>query len=299
MQSFLLLLLGLAILGACIWILHRIQMRRTVENADLTAPLDALGESRLPDFAGAVSSTPASSSASVPPAAASETSSASGHVAAPVSGNVIESLSARVAEPPAQTATAVSGRIVEAITGQEPARDATSGPGPAATTTELITSVPHLASGFISGPLPAANDWLAQIRSLRESGDMDAALEMSRAQFPKTQAFQQAAIILRQQIREALEQFQPVDALLRELYHTAALADLFRTSSSHKPQQPQAALAAIRTHAFAYADLGHVRLKLLNKSDVRALEQLWGAPAAHRHAEDVLGEDWLKWCRSR
>ena len=86
--------------------------------------------------------------------------------------------------------------------------------------------------------------------------------------------------------------------MLRELYHTAALADLFRTSSSHKPQDPQAALAAVRTRKFTYAELGHARLKLLNKSDVRALEQLWGAPPVHRHAEDVLGDDWLAWCRA-
>lgn len=215
MQSFLLLLLGIIVVTACIWFLHRIQLRRTVENADLTAPLDALDDSRLPDFAGAQ-------------VAASET-----------------------------TATA-------------------------ATTTAAA----------------AANDnnWLAQIRTLRESGQLDAALNISKTHFPKTQAFQQAAIILRQQIREGLEQFQPVDPLLRELFHTAALADLFRTSSSHKPGDPQAALAAVRNLSFSYPAIGHLRLKLLNKSDVRALEQLWGAPSAHRHVEEVLGEDWLKWC---
>lgn len=201
MQSFLLLLLAIAVLGACIWFLHRIQLRRTAENADLTAPLDAFDAGRVPDFAGA--------------------------------------------QPP-------------------PAAD---------------------------------NNWLVQIRSLREGGQLDAALVMSKAHFPKTQAFQQAAIILRQQIRDGLDRFQPVDALLRELFHTAALADLFRTSSSHKPADPQAALAAVRNLTFQYPAIGHLRLKLLNKSDVRALEQLWGNPSAHRHVEEVLGEDWLKWCR--
>jgi hypothetical protein len=204
MQSFFLVLLGLAFLGACIWFLHRIQLRRTVENADLTAPLDALDEGRLPELVG--------------------------------------------------------------------------------------TQPQAVAAGD--------NNWLAQIRSLRESGHLDAALSQSKAHFPKTQAFQQAAIILRQQIREGLDHFQPVDAQLRELFHTAALADLFRTSSSHKPHDPQAALAAVRDLSFQYSAIGHLRLKLLNKSDVRALEQLWGNAAAHRHVEEVLGEEWLKWCRA-
>jgi hypothetical protein len=203
MLSFLALLLLAAFLGACIWFLHRVQLRRAAETADRTAPLPALDDGKLPDFV-----------------------------------------------PAAPTAAA------------------------------------------------AGNDnWLGQIRNLREGGQLEAALALSKAHFPKTQAFQQAAIILRQQIRDGLDQFQPVDALLMELFHTAALADLFRTSSSHKPLDPQAALAAVRGLSFHYAAIGHVRLKLLNKSDVRALEQLWGNPAAHRHVEEVLGEDWLTWCR--
>lgn len=203
MQSFVLFLLGLAFLGTCIWFLHRTQLRRTVENADLRAPLDALDYGQLPEGGG---------------------------------------------EQPEAT---------------------------------------HVAD----------NNWLAHIRTLRESGQLEAALSQSKAHFPKTQAFQQAAIILRQQIRADLDHFLPVDALLQELFHTAALADLFRTSSSHKPLDPLAALAAVRGLSFHYSAIGHLRLKLLNKSDVRALEQLWGIPAVHRHVEEVLGEDWLRWCR--
>lgn len=158
-------------------------------------------------------------------------------------------------------------------------------------------------SDFVGSDQPtesavADNNWVAQIRTLRESGQLDAALSMSKAHFPKTQAFQQAAIILRQQIREELDHSRPVDAILRELFHTAALADLFRTTSSHKPLDPLAALDAVRNRSFQYAAIGHLRLKLLNKSDARALEQLWGNPGVHRHTEEVLGEDWLKWCRA-
>ncbi|MEY4643089.1 MAG: hypothetical protein RLZZ227_3083 [Pseudomonadota bacterium] len=206
MPPFLVVVLLCAFLGACIWFLHRTQVRRTVETADRAAPLPALDDGKLPDF---------------------------------------------VATPPTVAVAAA-----------------------------------------------AANDnWLGEIRSLRDSDQLDAALALSRAHFPKTQAFQQAAIILRQQIRSGLDQFQPVGHLLVQLFHTAALADLFRSSTSHKPLDPAAALAAMRDMSFQYATIGHMRLKLLNKSDVRALEQLWGNPTTHRHVEDVLGEAWLKWCR--
>jgi hypothetical protein len=236
MQSFLLLLLGLATLGACIWFLHRTQLRRTVENADLRAPLDALDN--------------------------------------PLGNDVESPTGAEPVPAPEPVLVVVS----------EPLTVAVEAPG---------------APAAVADTAPAINDsWLARIRGLRDSGDLGAALTLSRGQFPKTQAFQQAAIILRQQIRETLDRFQPADALLLELYHTAALADLFRTSNSHKPHNPQAALAAVRSHTGQYAALGHLRLKLLNKSDVRALEQLWGAPTAHRHTEDLLGEDWLLLCRA-
>jgi hypothetical protein len=220
MQSFVFLLLAAAIVAACIWFLHRAQRRRTVETAELTAPLDALDNSQLRDIVG------------------------------------------DGAQKDAQ---------------MEAQKDAQK------KDTAVLTD---------------SSSWLGQIRVLRESGQLDAALSMSKAHFPKTQAFQQAAIILRQQIREGLEHSRPVESALRELFHTAAIADLFRTNSSHKPQDPQAALAAVRDLSFHYAAIGHLRLKLLNKSDVRALEQLWGNPGAHRHVEEVLGEDWLKWCRA-
>ena len=201
MQSALIFLLLLAFLGACIWFLHRIQLRRAGETAERTAPLPALDASQMLELGG--------------------------------------------------------------------------------------------------GPAPTPENWQGNICALRENGHLDLALALSREHFPKTQAFQQAAIVLRQQIRHTLDQFHPADALLLELFRTAALADLFRTSSSHKPLDPMAALAAVRNLPFSYAAIGHLRLKLLNKSDVRALEQLWGNPAAHRHVEDVLGEDWLLWCRPR
>lgn len=143
---------------------------------------------------------------------------------------------------------------------------------------------------------PGSDNWLAQSRSLRENGQLDTALLLCRNHYPRAQAFQQAAIILRQQIREAVEQLQPANHLLRDLYRTAALADLFRSGNLHKPGDPHAALELVQHSDFSYQTLGHLHLKLLNKSDAKALEQLWGSPATHRHAEDLLGQTWLDLC---
>lgn len=157
-------------------------------------------------------------------------------------------------------------------------------------------ALPDFGSDTSAVPPQSSDNWLAQSRSLRESGQLDAALSLCRSHYPRSQAFQQAAIILRQQIREAVEQLQPANHLLRDLYRTAALADLFRSGNLHKPADPQAALEQVQHSDFSYQTLGHQHLKLLNKSDTRALEQLWGSPATHRHAEDLLGDAWLTLC---
>jgi hypothetical protein len=144
--------------------------------------------------------------------------------------------------------------------------------------------------------LASTENWLHRVRILRENDQLDAALTLCRTHYPRSQAFQQAAVILRQQIRDCIEQKLPAAQLLRELYRTAALADLFRGGSHWKPLDPQVALAQLDDTDFSYANLGHQYLRLLNKSDVRALEQLWGHPATHRHSEELLGEDWRTLC---
>lgn len=151
--------------------------------------------------------------------------------------------------------------------------------------------------------IPAITDsagvgnWLDHVKRLREKGDVDGALHLCQTHFPRVQAFQQAALILRQQIRELVEQHRPVNAELKQLYQVAVFADLFRNSNPHKPRDPQAAFAAFAAFDFDYQRHGTRHLRLLTKSDIRHFEQLWSRPQSHLHAEDVLGEQWQQQCR--
>lgn len=138
--------------------------------------------------------------------------------------------------------------------------------------------------------------WQGQVRRFREAGDLAAALALCRRQYPRIQAFQQAAVILRQQIRELIEQHKPVSAELLELYRLAVLADLYRTSNTVKPLDPAKTLQALKDVRFDYQAIGSRRLRLLTKSDIRHLEQLWGRPRMHQHAEQALGAQWQQLC---
>jgi cbb3-type cytochrome oxidase subunit 3 len=119
--------------------------------------------------------------------------------------------------------------------------------------------------------------WQEQLRTLRDAGALDAALTLARAHFPRLHALQQAAVILRQQVRHGIDRQQNVDYLLGELYDTALFAALPRGKTTPKLDTLGASSEQ------RYRVLGYQHLKLLNKNDIRYLRQLWGEPERHQH----------------
>ncbi len=163
--------------------------------------------------------------------------------------------------------------------------------------------VPAIANETTAGittqtaPQPAADiHWSDQVKRLKDSGDLNPALTLCQQQFPKAQAFQQAAIVLRLQMKQQLERRQDIAPLLVKLYRCAVMADLFRNGMTPKPMNARTAMKQLAAHEFDYQQIGHQQLKLLSKSDVRLLEQRWGIPVSHSHGEAVLGTLWDNIC---
>ena len=144
---------------------------------------------------------------------------------------------------------------------------------------------------------PLTSAWQDQVKKLKDATEYETALVLCQQQFPKAQAFQQAAILLRLQMKQMLDLQQDINPLLVRLYRCAVLADLFRSGATHKPSSPRQALKGLATHEFHYQEVGHLHLKLLSKSDTRLLEQRWGEPRRHLHTETVLGSHWENLCR--
>jgi len=141
------------------------------------------------------------------------------------------------------------------------------------------------------------DNWQDQVKRLRDDGQDTAAVVVCRQHFPRIQAFQQAAIILRHLIREQVEANHGVVKELKELYRIAVMADLYRNSNPVKPKDARLALQQLLKLEFDYAAIGTRHLRLLTKSDVRHLEQLWGRPVQHQHAEDCSGIRWDELCQ--
>lgn len=166
----------------------------------------------------------------------------------------------------------------------------------AQTATAVSSPVATPAPAANATPPQAAIAWQDQVRQLKDVGNLDAALALCQQQFPKSQAFQQAAIVLRLQMKQQIESREDIGPLLAKLYRCAVLADLFRNGITPKPANPRAALKQLAAHEFDYRQIGHHQLKLLSKSDIRLLELRWGAPSGHSHGETALGEQWDNIC---
>lgn len=130
------------------------------------------------------------------------------------------------------------------------------------------------------------DNWLLQIKTLRANQQYDEALDVCLIQFPKAQAIQQAAIILRQQIKISQDNGISFEDLLQNLYNLAAFADVY-SSNRHAPSSVPQMMAALRDCKARYPVMGYQQLKLLNKGDIRLLEQAWGKPETHRRAEQI------------
>jgi hypothetical protein len=173
----------------------------------------------------------------------------------------------------------------------DPVDTAAPSPPPA----EAMPDVPVFTAA--TPPAPSTDNWQEQVKQLREAGNDEAAVALCREHFPRIQAFQQAAIIMRQLLRTHLEANRSVVHEMKELYRIAVMADLYRNSNPVKPVDALRTLQQLQQRDFDYNAIGTRHLRLLTKSDIRHLEQMWGRPRQHAHAEDCSELAWPDLCR--
>lgn len=261
---FLVLIVIAGLLAAAVWWLQRNQARSLRESVERSRELPPLPTIDLPDFSQQPTRSALQGSSQGPVAAQSE------------------------ATPPVPPPSVVTPLVVPA--------SLSSHPIPTPTTAEseaLFTLTPAQAEPGDS----QSQLWQDQVKRLKDKGELELALVLCQQQFPKSQAFQQAAIVLRLQMKQELEQGQDIEPLLVRLYRCAVLSDLFRSNAPLKPANPRHALKSLAAHEFQYPRIGHRQLKLLSKSDIKLLENRWGHPPQHLHGEAALGSVWENICR--
>lgn len=147
------------------------------------------------------------------------------------------------------------------------------------------------------GRASEVRNWQLLVKALKESGQVRQALEICTSEYPQMGAFKQACVLLRAEVREARRQGTSAQQSLAELYKVSAMAAFFHEKITGQPVIPANSLKNINYAEFdhllmPYKELGTVHLKLLTPTDVKIMEEIWGAPNTHRHVREFHDAAW-------
>ncbi|MGB4248200.1 MAG: hypothetical protein WBJ75_10820 [Pseudohongiellaceae bacterium] len=143
----------------------------------------------------------------------------------------------------------------------------------------------------------ADKDWQLLVKELKEGGQIRQALDVCMAAYPQMGAFKQACVLLRAEVRDARRRGASPQESLAELYRVSAMAALFHEKVPGTPVIPANVLKNIKYADFRhllmpYKDLGYAHLKLLTPTDLKIMDEIWGAPNNHRHVREFHEAAW-------
>lgn len=146
---------------------------------------------------------------------------------------------------------------------------------------------------------PPEGNWLEQVNELKRQGRRAEALAVCRKAFPLWSAYQQASLILRAEIKSELAAGRSPAAGLKELYQLAAVAGLLHDRVKGLPSLTAAQLkhldlSRVQALPMPYGDIGYLSLRLIKKSDIKLLLELWGKPDSHLSPREFHRDFWAQ-----
>ena len=137
--------------------------------------------------------------------------------------------------------------------------------------------------------------WADRIAFLRT--DPERRLLLALDNLPLPEAFREAAIAVRSLVRTKRKLRVDFNEELTLLYWLAAV-NSFSVPYSEVLKEPGYNVIqtipgkTIRTLPFTYSELGHEHLTLLSKTDVKWIEEAWGAPTSHTTLHTMYIDLW-------
>lgn len=144
-----------------------------------------------------------------------------------------------------------------------------------------------------------SDSWQARVNTAKKSDNLDLAYQICVENYPLWGAYNQSCIILRTRIKSLQLSRAESEKLLRELYRTAAIAELLHDKSEGAEhltltQLRKLPLDKLSEEEFSYQNIGYAQLRLIRKSDVKTLVSLWGRPANHALPRAAHVDIWNK-----
>lgn len=154
-----------------------------------------------------------------------------------------------------------------------------------------------------TSPAPAVKSWQDTVAKLKNAGKYQEAVELCEQQMPLWGAYNQLCMLIRGEIKESSRDAKDRDQLVAKLYNTAAIAELLHDKSPDSEkltnqQLRKLELSSISALEFPYSEIGYAHLRLIRKSDIKHMVELWGRPANHRVPREYHAAWWREHVKS-
>ena len=141
--------------------------------------------------------------------------------------------------------------------------------------------------------------WIERVAKLKKLGKLNGALAVCENAYPLWSAYQQAALVLRAQIKALQKQDEPIDDALTNLYRLAAVAAFLHDRVKGLPdltlnQLKLLDLDQLQSLDMPYSSIGYLELRLIKKTDIKLLLDKWGKPESHLNPRQFNSSSWVK-----
>lgn len=137
--------------------------------------------------------------------------------------------------------------------------------------------------------------WADKIKEYKDEPKKRLSLALNNLPLPA--AFREAAIAVRAIIRAKRKLNEEFEEELELLYWLAAIRSFMLDYAPRLDQPGYNVIESIpaqrlRSIPYDYSELGYAKLNLLNKTDAKWLNEVWGEPSSHKTLNNIHRELW-------
>ncbi len=145
-----------------------------------------------------------------------------------------------------------------------------------------------------------SGSWLKQIAELKRLSRFNEALKICRQKYPHLSAYQQAISIHRARIKTLSLTIDKSEELL-SLYRLSVEASFLHDQAKGLPnltpkQLKQVDRSGISNLDMPYQKIGYSELRLVKKTDIKLLLEMWGRPQYHAKPREFYAKIWRDLC---
>ena len=142
-----------------------------------------------------------------------------------------------------------------------------------------------------------AKSWQGAVTALKNAGNYAEATRLCEQQLPLWGAYNQLCMLIRSEMKATLHDPKAQSLHIARLFKTACIAEFLHDKSRDSDkllnnQLRELDLSEVSRLDFPYVEIGYAHLRLIRKSDIKHMVELWGRPAHHRTPREYHAAWW-------